>query len=141
MISKYNNKGVTWIDLEDPSEEEFHYIIDLYSIPRVIEEEMRTRNKDVKTKLIAGFISTSFDFPRIPDTEEVFLGISRSGRQQILEVWRETEFQYAWLFPWESSLDKVPPIFGSMESDSLQFDRSEVDGLYWSMSFSFMEIK
>ena len=50
MISKYNNKGVTWIDLEDPSEEEFHYIIDLYSIPRVIEEEMRTRNKDVKTK-------------------------------------------------------------------------------------------
>ncbi|HPR84240.1 MAG TPA: CorA family divalent cation transporter, partial [Candidatus Paceibacterota bacterium] len=69
MISKYNNKGVTWIDLEDPSEEEFHYIIDLYSIPRVIEEEMRTRNKDVKTKLIAGFISTSFDFPQILDIE------------------------------------------------------------------------
>jgi magnesium transporter len=69
MISKYNNKSVIWVDLEDPSEEEFRYIIDLYSIPRVIEEEMRTKNKDVKTKLIAGFISTSFDFPQILDIE------------------------------------------------------------------------
>ncbi len=69
MISKYNNKGVTWIDLEDPTEEEFRYIIDLYSIPKVIEEEMRTKNKDVRTKLIAGFISTSFDFPQILDLE------------------------------------------------------------------------
>ena len=87
------------------------------------------------------FISTSFEFPRIPDSEEVFLGKTVAGRQEILATWRETEFQYAWLFPWESSLDKIPPIFGSMESDSLQFDRSEVDGLYWGMSFTFVEIK
>ena len=103
-----------------------------------------------KTKSISGqqytdkgyqFVSTSFDFPRIPDTEEVFLGKTVAGRQEILSTWSETEFQCAWLFPWEQSLDKIPPIFGSMDSNSLQFDRSETDGLYWSMSFNFSEIK
>jgi hypothetical protein len=87
------------------------------------------------------YVSTTFTFPRIPDTSEVFLGKTVAGRQEILAAWRETEFQYSWLWPWENDLDKVPPIFGSMDTDSLQFDRVDCDGIRWSLSLGFREIK
>ena len=85
------------------------------------------------------YISTSFEFPRIPESSSVYLGKTVAGRQEILATWKETEFQYSWLFPWENSLDKVPPIFGSIENNSIEFDKAE--DLYWSLSFTFVEIK
>lgn len=87
------------------------------------------------------FVSTEFSFPRIPETTEMFLGVNVAGRQQILATWQETEFQYSWLMPWENSLDKIPPIFGSMTANSLKFTRSEANALYWSLDFAFQEIK
>lgn len=87
------------------------------------------------------YISTSFNFPRVPEISGVFLGKTIAGRQEILAAWRETELQYSWLFPWENSLDKVPPIFGSMDGDSLFFDRVEGDEIKWSLSFDFIEVK
>ena len=87
------------------------------------------------------FVSTAFEFPKIPETSELFLGTTVAGRQQIIEVWKETEFQYEWLFPWEKSLDKIPPIFGSMKSETLEFTRTEEKSAYWSLSFEFNEIK
>lgn len=86
------------------------------------------------------YIETDFSFPRIPETSEVFLGKTIAGRQEILSAWKSTEFQYEWLFPWENSLDKIPPVFGSMKDNSLKFTRSE-SSLYWSLEFSFREIK
>lgn len=87
------------------------------------------------------YISTAFNFPRVPETSGAFLGKTVAGRQQILAAWRETELQYSWLYVWENSLDKVPPIFGSMEGDSLQFDRVLGDEIKWSLSFNFSEVK
>lgn len=86
-------------------------------------------------------VSTTFEFPRIPESTESYLGKIVAGRKQILATWRETEFQYSWLFPWEQSLADVPPIFGSMNSTSLEFIRSGDSNLYWTMSFDFKEVK
>ena len=87
------------------------------------------------------YMHTEFEFPQIPDQKSQFLGKTVAGRQEIVAAWKQTEFQYAWLLLWENSLEKIPPVFGSVDSDTLQFTRSESDGLYWNMSFSFKEIK
>ncbi len=86
-------------------------------------------------------VSTTFEFPRVPETSESYLGVVVAGRQEILATWRETEFQYSWLFPWEASLDKIPPVFGSMNATSLEFVRSSDSIFYWTMSFDYKEIK
>jgi len=65
MISKYSHKELTWIDLESPLEEELVYIIEEYYIPSSIEEEMRAKTEETKTKLYSDFIFTSLYFPQI----------------------------------------------------------------------------
>jgi len=39
MISKYRNRGLTWIDLTSPTEEELSYVFEEYSIPEFIRQE------------------------------------------------------------------------------------------------------
>jgi magnesium transporter len=73
MISKYSHKELTWIDLEASSEEEILYIIEQYSIPLSIEDEIRTKNVESKTKLNNGYIFTSLYFPQISIKENEVL--------------------------------------------------------------------
>lgn len=87
------------------------------------------------------FVSTAFDFPRIFEDEAEYFGKTVAGRKQILAAWRETEFQYCWLFLWESSLEHIPPIFGSMEKESIEFERVRGQDIFWSLSFKYKEIK
>ncbi len=65
MISKYSHKELTWIDLEASSEEEILYVIEQYSIPLSIDDEIRAKNEESKTKLNNGYIFTSLYFPQI----------------------------------------------------------------------------
>ncbi|MBK5215328.1 MAG: hypothetical protein JJE53_00760 [Candidatus Pacebacteria bacterium] len=65
MISKYRHKELAWVDLEAPSEEEILHVIEQYSIPLSIEEEIRTNTDDSKTTLNNGCIFTSLYFPQI----------------------------------------------------------------------------
>jgi hypothetical protein len=46
MISKYSHKSLVWTDLESPKEEEISHIIEEYSIPKSIEEEIKNEFKD-----------------------------------------------------------------------------------------------
>ncbi len=71
MISKYSHKELTWVDLETPSEEEILYVIEQYSIPLSIEEEMRIKNEESKTKLNSGYIFSSLYFPQILSKENI----------------------------------------------------------------------
>lgn len=70
MISKYRHKELTWIDLESPSEEEILHVLEQYSIPLSIEEEIRLKTEESKTKLNSGFIFTSLYFPQISNSED-----------------------------------------------------------------------
>jgi Mg2+ and Co2+ transporter CorA len=62
MISKYNHEGLTWIDLESPSEEELTYIMEECYIPGIIEEEIRAKTEETKIKMYSDFIFTSLYF-------------------------------------------------------------------------------
>lgn len=63
MISKYSHKGLTWVDLESPSEEEISHIIELHSIPRYIEDEIKINRNEDKISIDDDFI---FAFLGIP---------------------------------------------------------------------------
>jgi Mg2+ and Co2+ transporter CorA len=48
MISKYNHKGLTWIDLESPTEEEISHIFEQLYIPEnIIEKINNNKGEDV----------------------------------------------------------------------------------------------
>lgn len=69
MVSKYSHNSLLWIDLESPKKEELVYVIEEYSIPLEIEQEIRFKNIEYKTKLYSGFIFVSLDFPYISNSE------------------------------------------------------------------------
>lgn len=65
MISKYSHNSLSWIDLESPKEEELLYLIEEYSIPKGIEEEIRKKTSKSKIKMSSDFIFLSLNFPQI----------------------------------------------------------------------------
>lgn len=73
MISKYRHKELTWIDLEAPKEEEILHVIEQYSLPLSIEDEIRANTEESKTILNAGFIFTGLYFPQILNEENTIL--------------------------------------------------------------------
>lgn len=69
MISKYSHNSLIWIDIESPKEEELLYLIEEYSIPSSIEEEIRKKTLKSKTKMSSDFIFLSLNFPQILHSE------------------------------------------------------------------------
>lgn len=67
MISKYNNKGLVWIDLTSPKEEEILYILEEYQIPESIKQEICSPSKEHHT-----FIENDvlFSLMRLPHFDE-----------------------------------------------------------------------
>lgn len=65
MISKYTYKGLTWIDLESPTEEELVHIMEEYSIPVLVSEELHNRTPQSRVDLYPNFIYLIMHFPRI----------------------------------------------------------------------------
>ncbi len=49
MISKYKNKGLVWIDLTSPKEEEILYILEEYQIPENIKKEIYSPSREHNT--------------------------------------------------------------------------------------------
>lgn len=70
MISKYSHNSLKWIDLESPQEEEIFYIIEEYSLPSLIREEIQIREKESRIKTNSGFIFLSLDFPQIINKDD-----------------------------------------------------------------------
>ena len=48
MISKYSHKGLNWVDLKSPSEEEISHIIEQLSIPSHIEGKIKENKKPAR---------------------------------------------------------------------------------------------
>lgn len=65
MISKYTYKGLTWVDLESPTEEELVHIMEEYSIPVLVGEEMHTKSFQSKIDLYPTFIYLILHFPQV----------------------------------------------------------------------------
>lgn len=71
MISKYNHKELTWIDLESPSDEEIFHIVDEYSIPLYIQEEITLRPKEDRINLDNEYIFASLYFSQLSQDDKV----------------------------------------------------------------------
>ena len=65
MISKYTYKGLTWIDLESPTEEEIIHVMEECSIPVLIGEQLHTKTLQSKVELYPTFIYLILHFPQI----------------------------------------------------------------------------
>ena len=63
MISKYNYKGLTWVDLESPTEDEIRHIMEEYSIPVLVAEEIHSKSLQSKVDLYPNFIYLILHFP------------------------------------------------------------------------------
>lgn len=77
MISKYTYKGLTWVDLENPTEEELVHIMEEYSIPVLVGEEMHTKSFQSKIDLYPTFIYLILHFPQVSHKRK------KSGEQEI----------------------------------------------------------
>lgn len=65
MISKYKYKGLTWIDLDSPTEEELLHIVEEYGITVLVSEEMHSRSIHSKVDLYQNFIYLILHFPKM----------------------------------------------------------------------------
>ncbi|HUC89030.1 MAG TPA: CorA family divalent cation transporter [Candidatus Paceibacterota bacterium] len=77
MISKYNYKGLIWVDLESPTEEEINHIMEHYSIPGAVGREILNESIQSKVDLYPNFIYLILHFPQISSKE------SRSVEKEI----------------------------------------------------------
>lgn len=65
MISKYKYKNLTWVDLENPTDEELVHISEEYDVPLIISEEMRSQSLHSKVDIYPNFIYLILHFPRV----------------------------------------------------------------------------
>lgn len=65
MISKYTYKGITWIDLESPTESEISHITEEYSIPVVVSKELTIKSLLARADLYSAFIYLILYFPEL----------------------------------------------------------------------------
>lgn len=65
MISKYTYKGLTWIDLESPTDDELKHVMETYSIPTIVGEEMHGKSIQSKVELHPNFIYLILYFPHV----------------------------------------------------------------------------
>ena len=63
MISKYKHKGLNWVDLESPTEEEITYILEEYAIPVFIKDEISLKSKEDIIKLDNSYIFAHLNLP------------------------------------------------------------------------------
>lgn len=68
MLTKYTNKNVTWIDLESPTKEEVHKIMDEYSIHPTVAEELLMPTLKPRVDLHDNFIYLILHFPAFKHT-------------------------------------------------------------------------
>lgn len=65
MISKYTYKGLTWVDLELPTDDELNHVMESYSITPTIREEMKNLSLQSKVDLYPNFIYLILHFPEL----------------------------------------------------------------------------
>ena len=66
MISKYSHRELNWVDLESPTEEEVAYILEEYTIPLFIKEDISRKPKEDIVRLDHSFIFAYLNPPQFP---------------------------------------------------------------------------
>ncbi len=67
MISKYTYKGITWIDLASPTENEINHIQEEFSIPISVTKELYGKSIKIIADLYPSFIYLILYFPEFSD--------------------------------------------------------------------------
>lgn len=65
MISKYTYKGLTWVDIQSPSNEELASIAEEYNVPVIVAKEMSEVNSQSKVDIYSAFIYLILYFPQV----------------------------------------------------------------------------
>lgn len=65
MISKYNHKGLIWVDIESPQIEEILYALEEYPIPLFLKEEILSKKNESKIILDFEYIFARVDLSNI----------------------------------------------------------------------------
>ena len=68
MITKHKHHNMTWVDLESPTKEEVHKIMEEYSIHPAIADELLLPSTKPKVELYDGFIYLILHFPAFRHT-------------------------------------------------------------------------
>lgn len=68
MLTKYTHRNVTWIDLESPTKEEVHKVMNEYSIHPTVAEELLMPTLKPKVDLYDNFIYLILHFPAFKHT-------------------------------------------------------------------------
>lgn len=63
MIARYSYSGLTWVDLETPTREEVAHILEEFSLPSLVGEEMLTDTLRSKVDLYENFMYIILHFP------------------------------------------------------------------------------
>lgn len=112
MISRYAYKGLTWVDIESPSRDEITHIMEEFSLPQLVAEEMVNSTLRSKVDLYDNFLYVILHFPVIdpktgtPSEQEVDFVI---GKQFIITIRYEAVeplHQFAKIFEVNSMLDR-----------------------------------
>ncbi len=78
MISRYTYHEVTWVDIESPSKEEIVHVMEEFSVPDLIGEEMISSTLRSKVELYDNLVYVILHFP----TAKIKKGV-RTGEQEI----------------------------------------------------------
>jgi magnesium transporter len=78
MVSKYKHKGLTWVDVEGPTRDEVMHLMEEYSLPELVGEELLDKSVRGKVDMYPHFIYMVLHFPLI--------GRSRDGARYEQEI-------------------------------------------------------
>lgn len=71
MISTYKYQGVSWVDLESPTEEELIHIMDEYHVPEIMFRELLSETLLSKVDIFDQMIYLILHFPRIHNEQKM----------------------------------------------------------------------
>ncbi len=117
MISTYTYKGLKWIDLESPTEEELLHTVEEYGIPVLVGEEMHTKSIHSKVDLYPNFIYLILHFPQIGNK-------GRLGTEQEIDFIMGNDFIITTHYEFIDSLHEFSKTF---EVDAILEKRMDVD--------------
>ena len=126
MLTKYTHKNVTWIDLESPTKEEVHKIMEGYSIHPTVAEELLMPTLKPKVDLHNNFIYLILHFPAFRHTHN-------SQQNQEVDFIIGKDFIITTRYDTIDPLHKFSKVF---EVDSI-LDKSDI-GTHAGFVFFFM---
>lgn len=126
MLTKYTHKDVTWIDLESPTREEIHKIMDEYSIHPIVAEELLMPTLKPKVELYDNSLYMILHFPAFRHTHS-------------LEQNQEIDFIIGQNFIITTHYDTIDPLhkFSKIFEVNSILDKNEI-GTHAGFMFFFM---